>query len=191
MRHASAIKKHGLGAEPSESMRALSLALALGVAVSMAASGSAAGARPLPPPGVRASAAWISHSSGPTDPSEAVPQLFIVTRAPAHPRPRLPLGIFDGLRQLAPSGALIWASTAGRGRYDHFRYDAWPPRLSHFRIDHAWEGQPQPRVQQRLLWFTSRGWSFDVRVYFGTQHPSRALVAAVQTELDRLTLPRG
>jgi hypothetical protein len=157
----------------------------------MPASGSATEARLLPPPGVRPSAAWISDSSGPVDPSKALPQLFIVTSAPAHPRPRLPLGIFDGLRQLAPTGALIWASTTGRGHYDHFRYDAWPPRLSHFRIDHGWEGQPQARIQQRLLWFTSRGWSLDVRVYFGTQHPSRALVAAVQTELNRLTPPRG
>jgi hypothetical protein len=86
---------------------------------------------------------------------------------------------------------LIWATTASRGHYDGFKYDAWPPRLSHFRVDRDWEGQPQARIQQRLLWFTSHGWSFDVRVYFGTQHPSAALMARVQTELNRLTLPNG
>jgi hypothetical protein len=98
--------------------------------------------------------------------------------------------IFGGLRQLAPTGALIWASTVSHDHYDHFRYDAWPPRLSHFRIDHGWEGQPQTRIQQRLLWFTSHGWSLDIRVYFGTQHPPASLIATVQAELNRLRLPK-
>lgn len=167
----------------------LAAALIAGLAVSLPASGGVKEARLLPPPGVRPSTSWISDSSGPTDPSKAVPQLFVVTRTPARPRPHLPLDIFAGLRQLAPSGALIWASTASQGHYDHFKYAAWPPRLTAFRIERGWEGQPAGRIQQRLWWFTSRGWSFDVRVYFGTQHPSAVLVAAVQTELDRLTLP--
>ena len=172
-------------------MRVLTLVLSAGLAVNISASVAALRARALPPPGVRPSTAWVSSSSGPTDPSRALPQLFVVARAPARPRPHLPLSIFGGLRALAPTAALIWASTASRGHYDHFRYDAWPPRLSHFRRDHFWKGQPEARIQQRLLWFTSDGWSIDVRVYFGTQHPSRALIASVQTELNRLTLPQG
>ena len=36
----------------------------------------------------------------------------------------------------------------------------------------------------------THGWSLDVRVYFGTQHPGASLLAAVQAELSRLTLPR-
>jgi hypothetical protein len=174
-------------------MRAPSFAAALvaGLAISVPASGAAKEVRMLPPPGVRASTSWMSDSSGPTDPSKALPQIFIVTRTPAHPRPHLPLSIFGGLRQLAPTGALIWASTISRGHYDHFRYDAWPPRLSHFRVDHGWEGQPDARIQQRLWWFTSHGWSFDVRVYFGSEHPTAALTAAVQKELNHLTLPNG
>lgn len=167
----------------------LAAALVAGLALWLPASGATKDARLLPPPGVRPSSSWISDSTGPTDPSKALPQLFIVTRTPAHPRPHLPLNIFGGLRQLAPTGALIWASTASHGHYDHFKYAAWPPRLSAFRIERGWEGQPEGRIQQRLWWFTSRGWSFDVRVYFGTEHPSAALVAAVQSELDRLKLP--
>ncbi|MHB8469943.1 MAG: hypothetical protein ACYDCH_09340 [Gaiellaceae bacterium] len=58
-----------------------------------------------------------------------------------------------------------------------------------FRLDHGWEGQPLPRIQQRLLWIDAGGWRLDVRVYFGTQHPSKRLLAAVQAELNRLTLP--
>lgn len=163
--------------------------LVTGVAVCLPSSGAAKGTRLLPPPGVHSTASWISDSSGPRDPSQALPQLFLVTSAPARPRPHLPLNIFGGLRELAPTGALIWASTASRGHYDHFKYAAWPPRLAAFRTERAWEGQPEGRIQQRLWWSTSRGWSLDVRVYFGTQHPSPALVVAVQSELDRLTLP--
>lgn len=172
-------------------MRGFVLAAALfaGLAMIVPAGGAAKDARTLPPLSVRPSTSWISDSSGPTNPSKALPQLFIVTRTPAHPRPRLPLNIFAGLRQLASSGALIWASTASHGHYENFNYAAWPPQLSAFRIQRGWEGQPEQRIQQRLWWFTSRGWSFDIRVYFGTQHPSAALVAAVQTELDHLTLP--
>lgn len=162
------------------------------LAVTVPASSEAQSARPLPPPGVSPNASWVSESSGPTDPSKSIPQLFVVTRgAPRQPRPHLPLSIFGGLRQLAPNAALIWASTTSRGHFDHFPYDAWPPRLAHFRVDHGWEGQPAARIQQRLLWFTSHGWSLDVRVYFGTQHPSTALIMTVQSELNRLTLPKG
>jgi hypothetical protein len=169
--------------------RSVGLALAALVALALSAGGVASRVRLLPPPGARPSSDWISRTSGPTDPSEALPQLFVVTSAPAHPRPGLPLVIFTGLRRLAVDGALIWASTTSRGRYDHFKTDTWPPRLSHFRVDHGWEGQPEARIQQRLLWFTTGRWSFDVRVYFGTQHPSRTLLTTVQHELDRLTLP--
>lgn len=156
-------------------MRAWSLAavVAVAAAAGVPASGAARDARSLPPPSVHASTAWLSSSSGPTDPTKALPQLFIVTRAPAHPRPPLPLSISGGLRQLAPTGALIWASTASRGHYDHFKYDAWPPRLSHFRIDRAWEGQPQLRIQQRPLWFTSHGWSSTFVSTSGRSVPRR------------------
>jgi len=165
--------------------------LAAGLAVTLPASGAAGAAQLLSPPGVRSNSGWLSYSSGPTDPTEALPQLFVETKAPEHPRPRLPLSIFGGLRQLAPAGVVIWASTDSRGRRHGIPPDAWPPRLSHFRVDHLWKGQPQPRIEQRFLWFTSDGWSFDVRVYFGTQHPPAALLAAAQTELNRLTLPRS
>lgn len=163
--------------------------LIAGLVLALPAIIGASGSHLLPPPGVRANPGWISETSGPTNPAKAQPQLFIVARSPARPRPHLPLALFEGLRELAPTSALIWASTAGRGHFDHFKYDVWPPRLSHFRIDHAWEMQPEGRIQQRLLWFTADGWSFDVRVYLGTQQPSPALLASVQAELDRLTLP--
>jgi hypothetical protein len=41
-----------------------------------------------------------------------------------------------------------------------------------------------------LLDLTTHGWTLDVRVYFGTQHPGKPLLAAVRAELRRLTLPK-
>ena len=66
---------------------------------------------------------------------------------------------------------------------------SWPLRLSTFRVDRGWEGQPAPNVQQRLEFGTVRGLKLDARVYFATQHPDRALLRKAQRELDRLRLP--
>jgi hypothetical protein len=149
------------------------------------------GASALPPPGVRSNPAWHTVTTGPTTASQQEPpQLFALT-AKASPDALTPFGVFDGLKKLGPNDALIWAITLRRGAFPRpFKSAAWPPRLSAFRVDQAWEGQPLPRIQQRLLDLTTHGWSLDVRVYFGTQHPSKALLAEVQAELGRLTAPK-
>jgi len=117
------------------------------------------------------------------------PQVFAIT-AGSNPDALIPFGVFDGLKKLDANAALIWASTLRRGAYPNaFKPAAWPPRLAAFRVDRGWEGQPLGRIQQRLLALTTGGWSLDVRVYFGTQHPGKPLLATVQAELDRLTLP--
>jgi hypothetical protein len=157
-----------------------------------AVSAAAAGPRPgaLPPPGIRSNPAWHTVTTGPTTASQQLPpQLFAVT-ASAKADALIPFGVFAGLKNLGADDALIWASTLRRGGYANaFKPAAWPPRLSEFRVDHGWEGQPLPRIQQRLLALTTGGWSLDVRIYFGTQHPGKALLASVQAELERLTLP--
>ena len=62
-----------------------------------------------------------------------------------------------------------------------------PYQLSQFRHDRGWEGQPAPNVPQFVL-FTSRDKHLlDVRVFFGTQHPSRQQVARAQRELNTLS----
>lgn len=144
----------------------------------------------LPPPGVRSNPAWFTLTTGPTTAAQREPpQLFALT-ASANADALTPLGVFDGLKKLGPGAALIWATTLRRGAFPRpFKAAAWPPRLAEFRLDRSWEGQPLPRIQQRLLALTTHGWSLDVRVYFGTQHPRRSLLAAVQAELGRLTLP--
>lgn len=99
-----------------------------------------------------------------------------------------PFAPFTSLRHLSKRGILIWAMTIGRNR-PTFTAMAWPPRLSSFRVDHGWEGQPATNVQQRLRWGVIDGWDMDVRVYFATQHPHAQLLRKAQAQLDRLVLP--
>jgi hypothetical protein len=100
-----------------------------------------------------------------------------------------PFALFASMKRLSRRGVLVWASTVGRGRAG-FRPMAWPPRLASFRVDRGWEGQPAANVQQRLRFGRVGDWDLDVRVYFGTQHPGRILLAKAQAELRRLRLPR-
>jgi len=65
----------------------------------------------------------------------------------------------------------------------------WPLRLSTFRVDHGWEGQPAANVQQRPKWGVVNRWDIDVRVYFATQHPDKQLLRKAQAQLNRLVLP--
>jgi hypothetical protein len=144
----------------------------------------------LPPPGIRSNPGWFSVTTGPTTASQQEPpQLFAIT-AGSDADALTPRGVFSGLKKLDASAALIWATTISKSGHPFtFKRAVWPPRLNDFRLDHGWEGQPLPRIQQRLLWIAVRGWNLDVRVYFGTQHPSTQLLASVQAELNRLTLP--
>ena len=128
-------------------------------------------------------------TSGPVSADVAAPQVWAV---PADSRQAGlgPWGFTDGLQALRRDGVVIWASTSGRGGPDAtFTRSRWPVRLASFRIDRGWEGQPAANIQQRLRWVAVQGWHLDVRVYFGSQHPSESQLASVQAELNRLTLP--
>jgi hypothetical protein len=166
----------------------LALLVSFVVAVSPAAAEHRAST--LPPPGVQSNTAWHTVTTGPTSAAQQLPpQLFAIT-ASANSGALTPFGVFDGLKKLDPRSALIWATTSSKAGHPFtFKRAAWPPRLKDFRLDHGWEGQPLPRIQQRLLWIAVGGWNLDIRVYFGTQHPSKALLASVQAELIRLKRP--
>jgi hypothetical protein len=101
-----------------------------------------------------------------------------------------PFGLFDSFTKLSPRGAIVWAATIGRRRPGFPLRTTWPPRLSTFRVDRGFEGQPAPNIQQRVWVGDVRGWDMDVRVFFATQHPSAELLAAAEAELRRLRLPR-
>ena len=62
-----------------------------------------------------------------------------------------------------------------------------PYQLSQFRHDRGWEGQPAPNVPQFVLFTSSDKHLLDVRVFFGTHHPSRKQVARAQRELTTLS----
>jgi hypothetical protein len=170
--------------------RIVNLAVLAGLV--MVASPAAADQRAstLAPLGLRGNAAWLSVTTGPTDPLRESPQIFAITPLRTNLSALVPFGVNGGLKVLEANAALIWATTEGKEGHPYtFRRAAWPPRLPDFRLDHSWETQPLPRIQQRLLAISAGGWNLDVRVYFGTQHPSKTLLASVQAELNRLTLP--
>jgi hypothetical protein len=108
----------------------------------------------------------------------------------SNPAALAPFDFPQNLHHLSRNAVYVWATTAGRGGPNGtFGRSEWPLRLSRFRLDHAWEGQTAPNVQQRLRWAAVRGWRMDVRVYFATQHPGKQLLRAAQRELNRLLLP--
>ena len=117
------------------------------------------------------------------------PRTVLAVTAP-DARSQQPFLAFTSLRRLRRGGVLIWADASRPdARVGPFPRARLPLRLRDFRVDHGWEGQPVPNVQQRLRWVNVAGWNLEVRVYFGTQHPGRALLAKTQAEIDRLRLP--
>jgi hypothetical protein len=139
------------------------------------------------PPSIERAAGWMIVKRSRSQPWLSSSMLVAVTAgdiSAVHP-----FAAFTSLTRLSPRGILVWVTTIGRHR-PTFAPMQWPPRLSSFRVDHGWKGQPAPNVQQRLKWGVINGWDMDVRVYFATQYPDKQLLEAVQAELDRLVLPR-
>ena len=167
----------------------VSLAL---VPVCLAGAASAAhqrAATTLPPPSFRPAAGWWTLSTGPTTTDGNVAPEVWAASDHGYDQEAL-FNLFVGLKRLTSSGIVIWASDMGKGGPTRvFTKTRWPLKLGSFRLDQSWEGQPAANVQQRLRWATVAGWHLDVRVYFGTQHPAKAMLAKVQAELNRLTLP--
>ena len=142
----------------------------------------------LPPPSFRPSPGWVSLTTG-TSNTRDWEGVWAVT-ARSNLAALAPFNFPNNLLHLSRGAVYISAQIEGRGgSKGEFPALEWPLRLSHFRDDHGWEGQPAPNVQQRLRWGTVQGWHLDVRVYFATQHPSKRQLRAAQRELDRLLLP--
>jgi hypothetical protein len=144
-------------------------------------------ARDVTPPSMQRAAGWVIVKRSRSQPWISSSMIVAVTAgdvSAVHP-----FAAFTSLTRLSPRGILVWAMTIGRHR-PTFAPITWPPRLSSFRVDHGWEGQPAANVQQRLKWGLINGWDMDVRVFFATQHPDKQLLQKAQAELDRLVLPR-
>jgi hypothetical protein len=168
--------------------RVVSLAL---LTVCLAGAASVADTRAattLPPPSFRPAVGWWTLSTGPTNDGQFAPEVWAASDRGTDQEALF--NLFVGLKRLTSSGIVIWASDMGKGGPTKaFTKTTWPLKLSSFRLDQSWEGRPAANVQQRLRWVTVAGWRLDVRVYFGTQHPTKATLAKAQAELNRLTLP--
>jgi hypothetical protein len=158
----------------------------MAVVVSPAVAGQPASA--LPPPSFRPAVGWWTLSTGPTADGKVAPEVWAASDRGTDQEALF--NLFVGLKRLSSSGIVIWATDAGRGGPTTvFTKTTWPLNLGSFRLDQSWEGQPATNVQQRVRWAAVAGWHLDVRVYFGTQHPSKATLVKAQAELNRLTMP--
>jgi hypothetical protein len=157
---------------------------------SLAAAASARDAARLEPPRLRSHPAWLTVTTGATNPKQLAPQVWAITTR-SNVGALTPFGLFKGMSKMSRNGIILSAATRGRASPTRlFQARRWPPRLGAFRVDRSWEGQPIARVQHRVLWTWAAGWRVEVRVFFGTQHPTPALLATAQAELNRLLLPR-
>jgi hypothetical protein len=103
---------------------------------------------------------------------------------------RDPIGTFPDatLRSLPADGIVIYASGyQERTSATSFRPVPMPYRLSEFRHDQGWEGQPAANVPQYVLFTSRHRHVLDVRVFFGTQSPTGGQLAQAQAELDTLS----
>ena len=146
-------------------------------------------ARALPPPSFRPAIGWWTLSTGPTTThGKVAPEVWAASDRGTDQEALF--NLFVGLKRLSSSGTVIWATDAGRGGPTTvFTEATWPLKLSSFRVDQNWEGQPAANVQQRVRVASIAGWHLDVRVYFGTQQPTKATLAKAQAEINRLTVP--
>jgi hypothetical protein len=64
-----------------------------------------------------------------------------------------------------------------------------PLKLSDADVRLTWEGQPAPNIPEYLILARVKEQWLDVRVYFGTLHPSHNQLEAAQEQLNRLTIP--
>jgi hypothetical protein len=142
---------------------------------------------------------WLTVTTGPTrhkftaNPPRAIgiaPQVWAITIRHSDLSALQPYSLGTGLLRLSRSAVLISATTSGHGSPTAVYTPArWPLQLRSFQVNHRWETQPAANIQERLRWAAVDGWRLDVRVYFATQHPSKALLSLAQTELNRMRLP--
>ncbi|MDP9227095.1 MAG: hypothetical protein M3P18_25265, partial [Actinomycetota bacterium] len=98
------------------------------------------------------------------------------------------------LASLPPDGVLISAAMLMPDKFParpgpNFPQRALPLQLSQAQRQSYWETQPAKNVPQFLLLGVVKRQYVDVRVFFGTQHPSLRTLQAAQQELNNLRIP--
>ncbi len=158
----------------------------------------------LEPPGFQADPAWNTITTS-TDPNVADAHSCCTVWAANVAFDPLDLSkdVVDGylrwwtfpgatIRTLPPDGAAIVAEVDPTFAFrccGHFSAGVLPLQLDDADIQLSWEGQIAPNVPLYLLDRFVAGRDVDVRVFFGSLHPSGATLTAVQDELDRLVIP--
>jgi hypothetical protein len=89
---------------------------------------------------------------------------------------------------LRPDGVVIVASLPAGG--SSYPARTLPLSLSDADIRLTWEGQIAPNVPEYLILAVVNGAPLEVRIFFGTLHPSDATMATAQAELARLIVPQ-
>ena len=95
-------------------MRLRFAVLATAAATSLVTASGVGSPRLLPPPSLRADPDWLTVTTGPTEPWGVEPSVWAIT-ATQGTIALVPFDLFNGLRSLSGGGAVIWASTVGRG----------------------------------------------------------------------------
>jgi len=114
----------------------------------------------------------------------------ITATVPIHDQPGV-AHADETVQDLPPTGIVITAAVSvpapsnGAG----FPERTLPLDLADADVRHSFEGQPNTAVPEYLMWQRVNGFVLDVRVFFGSQEPTAALLAEAQTELDRLAVP--
>lgn len=181
------------------------LALALAVAIPSILVGTAIGAVVLPAgsgstrstypgPTFTPAAGWTTLETGPVPANPDQAPVAWATNVPLAAGAN-PFGIpYPQIEALPPDGIVVLAvlpapevdpAPEGAPYVDR----ELPLQLSDAEVRPLWEGQPSPSVPAYVLWSRVNDQWLDVRVYFGTQDPSRALLDEAQRELDRLVIP--
>ena len=159
----------------------------LGSAFSITSASSSAGDAPgfLPAPG------WTEISTG-TIPLSDGP-VAIAANVPVVPETDGGyVGVFPThtLTKL-PADGIVFYVVIGRGSDGgpNFPPRHLPLQLSDATVQRGWEGQPNPNVPLYRVDGAVNGYILSVYAFFGTQHPSAALMQSAQQELDRLQVP--
>jgi len=105
------------------------------------------------------------------------------------------VGVFPThtLAKLPANGIVFYAIIGRRGQLSGVD-SGYPPtqvplQLSDADVLPGWEGQPNSNVPEYRITAAVNGYNLSVYAFFGTQHPSQALLQSAQQELDRLQVP--
>ena len=100
----------------------------------------------------------------------------------------------SSLAHLPQDGFIIIASyvepdpTTPPGPNDNFPPRSLPLKLDDAEVRLSWEGQLSPSIPEYVIWAYVDGHLLDVRVYFGSLHPSAEASAAAQEALNSMRL---